>query len=792
MLRTVIFSRHSYGLFLLILGTLLIGMVPGQPVSAGQQQTQMLDDSLEDFARGTFQRTALSALDDGAVELARIGKLRAWANVTPGLPPDVELSDESSVALNNRLYVIGGAEKDVGTVNTVYFTEIDPDQGIPTNPDDGSTGEPWKTATALPAVPANEACGANISKLSAAATVAVATDTQGGGYIYVMGGKPDIFECGEDVTSRAVHIGKVNTSTGAITWSQGPSLPPDDGDGLQYAAAAAIKTNSGRIFVYLFGGLERRYVSLIGQSVDTPKKTVYYAEVQSNGDLSAWQTAAPIPLASGDEGLWRGVAVPVTSDDTGSGVAGQAIYLTGGQLADATQTTPAKYNTKVYRAIVNPDGTLSWDETPGYNNETVTLPEARIAFTGAAYGGKLYLIGGDIPTAQQPRQASVLTAIIEDNLTLTNIGESSPQFFVTTDNVLRPSARASHATVIVPATPKADVPAAAYVYAIAGLDPSEATGTLIRGQLGGLTETDDSGESIVNSGWYYSTFHTAVLKDAKVRQLTWSTSLSQAGVDDIEVQYRTTTNFCNSDNPFANAQWKPLDGTPGDDSSFSVNGANTHVFEDRGEVEPTANCIQYRAKLTKGSNSPVLLDVGMEIFSSGSPDLKVSKLEAQFDATGQTLTGLNIEITNQNDADDTIAVVDVNPGAFYVDLCILNPGESIPSQFRENPLNLGQSPPACVKVYAVINSTAMGIGSTYRLSQRWYYANSNQPMTSLQDLKTFFPQAGTYTLVVAVDSTNYVNEGILGGEGNNVKEIQVTIQDVDLTSYLYLPIVNRR
>jgi hypothetical protein len=250
--------------------------------------------------------------------------------------------------------------------------------------------------------------------------------------------------------------------------------------------------------------------------------------------------------------------------------------------------------------------------------------------------------------------------------------------------------------------------------------------------------------------------------------------MPQSGTD-IAVDYRTSQASDCELGPWT--EWQPL-ADPGAAPRRSKNGVNA------AEVgSPETRCFQYRARLTTSDIevTPSLLNLSIKLVIPGNPDLKVSKLEDMRAEGEKTFTGLDIEILNKNeDGEDTVEVYQVNSGSFYVDLCVLPEGTTMPSDFSAVPVNLGQEPPACVRTYAVVNSRFMGIDATYTL-RRWYHnrTDNDHLLDSLKDMEVFFPEPGVYTVVVAVDSTNFVPELSASGEMNNVSTLDVVVYPKD-------------
>src|SRR5262245_17374147 len=113
MLTKVGFLRRNRGLLFLGICLLILVAIPAAPAKASLIE-QSVDNSLDEFTRGTFQRTSLSTLrslsqpndQTGAVQLLPIGVLKTWFN-SPFLLQE-KVTDAATVALGNRIFVIGG------------------------------------------------------------------------------------------------------------------------------------------------------------------------------------------------------------------------------------------------------------------------------------------------------------------------------------------------------------------------------------------------------------------------------------------------------------------------------------------------------------------------------------------------------------------------------------------------------------------------------------------------------------------------------------------------------------
>ncbi len=792
MMQSKLFQRAIYPIIILLIGALILGFIPGQPVQAALVE-QRLDDALADFTGGTFQRTALSSLktadpdQTGAVQLSRSGKLKSWVSLAGSLPE--ALTDIGAVALGNRIYVIGGSRggTDSNNSNQVYYATIDPDTGTFASGTGGWQANP----VVLPAVQSSNSsgCTAAVGPRSGVAAAAVSTGSNGG-YIYVIGGSVFPSGCGFALSSYVVHIGTVNAATGQITWTQGPSLPATDdfgnADGLRFARAITINTGS-KTFLYVIGG-QSRFRGPLGADAYGSKK-VFVAEVNtSNGTLSSWTEAASIPLPnnlSSDAGLWNATVVGGYFDGGGQG--GYAIYVTGGEQ-QFTGTDAERYNTLVYRAIVNPSsGALTWSNTAGLGNSAASIPEPRIGMPAVELNGKLYLIAGRQPTGAGTLRSSVLTTYVQDDLSLPRFGDGTELvYFIDSPNVI--DQRSNHATVIVPATPKPDEPSAAWVYAIGGTKDTGATSSIYYGKIGSVNESAE--DALSPTGWYYSKPYSIVIggNDAEVQEVRWTTVITRISGDtqsDIQLEYRVaaTTGSCNGPSVFQSSPWRELDGSTGD-SFRSKPGSNSVEFVGANKPPPSS-CFQYRAKFTKleaNPASPSLLNVSILKIVPGSPDLKISELGYTTDSQNR-LTEIKVSIKNENLFENPTQPANwENEGSFFVDLCISEANGTITLP----PSSQGQVP-ACSKAYANINKREMTAGRTYAITaNQWLNTATNQPI----NLLSLMSSPGTYQVAVVIDGQNFVNEGDKGGEGNNVSSI-LTITVAGSSNVIYMPLTRR-
>jgi hypothetical protein len=814
------FPRRARGLMILGVCLLILGALPVEQPRAAVVPREV-DNKLDDFKAGTFQRSSLVAThittppsgeqpavpdQAGAVQLIPIGLLKNWFN-SPFLLPK-RLSNVGAAAIGNNIFVVGGNAA-VGNIvqptNEVWSVAINP-----------ATGAPFETQTAwydeidLPATKANDTEPISPAARAFSAVTSVETGPNSG-FIYVLGGsvKPG---GGLSISSYGVSIGKV--VKGHITeWitsdgtpeREGMRIPPDPfwlENGVQGASAVSFETN-GKTYIYLLGGSQRFRE---GSGVtEVGSKNVFYAQVNTSSGLlvkpsspgtTGWDKLADIPIPSAlgvESGLWDGAAVANHFDSDDEGIGGDALYLMGGQL-----TTDPTYNSKVYRALINStNGTLTWTSPPAPSPWEGTLPEARIGMAGVEFHGNLYVTGGR-PSGAQPQKA-VLTSYVEDDLTLPDIGDQGSNFLRNADVLLK--ARSHHASVVVPATPTDGVLAEAYVYVIGGEgdssvsdpDPTDDLGsdTLIYGKIG--TSEDRKTTGFALTGWFYSKAYDINITGAELQKVNWTTVLTHPM--DIKMEYRVsvpTGGACVDAGAFTNSSWVPLDGTL--DAYFSQNSANSQAMPPLTK----ARCFQYRAKLTTTGDrksTPALLNVSILVYIPGSPDLKFKEMAALRGSGGKTLTGLKIVITNQNDSSPPTQPADIEGGgSFFVDLCVFGPGDSP----VKPTLPLSDANTQCSDAYAQISKSTMGKDTTFLITQ-WCKTGPGPGCTVL-DPKSLFTKPGNYTLYAAVDSYGYVKEEPNpGAENNNVSAaLPVTIyanptkpDEPDVGNELQLAIIMR-
>lgn len=793
------FSRQSRGLMLLGICLLILSVVPARQAAAAFKD-QPIDNTLADFARGTFQRSSLGAVrktgipnqkisdEKGAVQLGPIGLLRNWKRL-PNFLPD-KLAAMGTASIGNRLFVIGGLKPGGVATAEVHSAAINTTTG-------GFLAPGWEDEPALLAVRGSNSLDPSQTKAEIIApAVASVNKPGGGGYIYVIGGT--IQDGLSQYSSYSVLRADVGTN-GRITgaWQEPPNakIPsPDPLDpfdiprGVAGASATTFTSASGRTYIYLIGGFEQYLEGSGGGTVLKTQGTrrAFYTQVGSSGQLSnpvnsgattVWARLNDLPLdplLPPEGGLWNSVAV-ADHFATSVGGFGDALYVIGGLN---TANTPSQ---AVYRALINSStGALTWTTTDGPDIWTGTLPQARSGHGGAVFRGNIYVTSGQQGPDVNP-DWSILTTYVEDNLRLRNWGAAG----VGSDFLENPDAlsganngpdtpRKGHGTVLVQAGP--DAPNTAFLYIIGGQgrvndgDTTDDQGSdlVVMAKIGGDEDIQNSGYA--PDGVYYSKPYQIIFDQAELRQISWATQITRTtGLesDDIAIDYRVSSDSdCNAAT-WTDASWQALDGATADADHASIDGQNIVDI-----TSVPARCFQYRARLTANfpdfKQTPSLLNISIRIFVPGGPDLSVKTISTR--GGGTLLTGLNVVIQNVNQlAPPTLPANVESSGSFFADLCIYGPNVSGPAPT----LPLTPANKQCSKAYAQIDKSLLGPDSIYSVTN-WINTATDQPV----DLLTFFEKPGTYTLYVAVDSfvddattwpKGFVDEGDLDkGESNNV------------------------
>ena len=213
----------------------------------------------------------------------------------------------SSIVWNGRIYMFGYGN----SANSVRYGNINTD---------GSLGE-IKYGLPLPKPVENFSC------------------VVWNGCVYIIGGYCD------ETSQSPVYYSKINTDGSLGLWQATTVLP------IRIWDHSAVVWNSR---IYITGG----------HNGTDYQSTVYYAVINSDGSLGAWQTgnALPVGIYQHSSIVWNG-----------------RIYITGGY---------SEYQNRVRYAVINNDGSLgAWQM--GTN-----LPQNIYDHSSLIHNGKLYVIGG--------------------------------------------------------------------------------------------------------------------------------------------------------------------------------------------------------------------------------------------------------------------------------------------------------------------------------------------------------------------------------------------------------------
>ncbi|HVV66672.1 MAG TPA: hypothetical protein VHB72_01200 [Candidatus Saccharimonadales bacterium] len=178
------------------------------------------------------------------------GSVGTWISSGNTLPDYLE--SLTSVEHDGYVYVMGGNENGSVNVNTVYYAKLN---------GDGSIGSWTSSSSTLPVA---------TRRLTSAVY---------GDYVYVLGGYTSTY-------SDAVYYAKLNNDGTVGAWSTSTNVLPQ---GMEQLTAEAYNG-----FVYAIGG----------DNGSGASAAVYYAPINTDGSIGAWQTASnPLP-----QGLYTSVS----------------------------------------------------------------------------------------------------------------------------------------------------------------------------------------------------------------------------------------------------------------------------------------------------------------------------------------------------------------------------------------------------------------------------------------------------------------------------------------------------
>jgi hypothetical protein len=810
-------TLRNFRLFRVVLISLLsisiLNIWPPAIATAAIERDKRLDDSVNEFARGTFQRTSLAnyqnlALDSrdtkGALQLLPISVIKSWQRSGYNIPEKV--SQHGVAAIGNTIFVIGGMVNTTGTTlvpsSKVWSNKINEVNGTPIN-------ENWLAEPDLPAVRHSDSTNSPLYRETFAPVYDMAVSYidlgNNNGYIYVIGGGFIAGATLPPISSYAVNIAKVVngriqswTTSDTNTNFRLPGDPRYGGtiqDGLQAAESFTMKVGND-YYVYVVGGVMRYRDGAGVAVVGSPE--VYYAKVNSSTGMlvppssgaNAWvRNTDKIPMPDIVEadyaGLWDATVIADTITTT---TTKQMVYVMGGQY-QSSEGNPSGvdniYSADIYSAEIQSNGSLKWSTWQG------TLPTPRIKMAGLTANGKLYLTGGHKIVGGNPLlpEAAVMVSMVEDNFELMQLGDNGSNFLYEEVALQAPVApRADHGMVKVAANnPNEGYRAFVYVIGGRGASPDVASesgsDTVIYAPVGSANEVQTLG--FPRDSWYYSSvFETNVtFSGEQVKSLTWYANLPVSS-NDIELSYRLSDDLnCNNPVSLLEKPWVDVDG----DTTSARSSKQGRNEQSLGVPPPTAHCFQYRARIVGAASgeveqTPSLLSVNIVVLIPGSPDLRVSRLEANKDANNK-LVGLYTSIINQYQGDTSVnptqPVDDGRGGSFFVDLFVFGPGGTASPPSVPWTVN-----PSGHKACAVVMKSEMTPNQVVNIT-KWYASSDNTCKTTPVNTMSFFQTPGEYTVYVVVDGfdcnpadsiVGCVDENSPNAENNNVSTaLKITI-----------------
>lgn len=205
-------------------------------------------------------------------------------------------------------------------------------------------------------------------------------------------------------TSNSVNfliLASVSFSPSTIAWTSTSSLPA-----AQQGFPAVIATIGEKSYIYAIGGNTAMANTPDGSASNVD--TVYFNQMDSSTGAIAnavWSSTTPLPDS-------RGFAAAVIANRFNSKVGGNgAIYVLGGLDGSGSATGT------VYRALLNPDGTVPGSDDGTWTEMTV-LPQSLFSAQAVLSHGRIYVVGGNDATGTPV--STVYYAQINDDGTLGN------------------------------------------------------------------------------------------------------------------------------------------------------------------------------------------------------------------------------------------------------------------------------------------------------------------------------------------------------------------------------------
>lgn len=248
--------------------------------------------------------------------------------------------DDANGITNQYVYITGGRTNDGASVNQALVGQIGTDGSIAT----------WTATSPLPEV------------RSSHATVAATpfnSKVKGSGFVYVMGG---INASNEPVNT--VTIGTLNNDGTVSSWSQGLALP----QALHSLGAVIFRNN-----IYIAGG---------ATTGNTAVATVYKAQLDTLGQIAAWEELGALPAARAHHGFVTfGGFLYAVGGDTGATTVDDANFT----------SNESKLSEVLYAKINIRTGSLT---TAGWSVNPNAMSKARSKHTTLVAGGSIFVSSG--------------------------------------------------------------------------------------------------------------------------------------------------------------------------------------------------------------------------------------------------------------------------------------------------------------------------------------------------------------------------------------------------------------
>jgi hypothetical protein len=425
----------------------------------------------------------------------------------------------------------------------------------------------------------------------------------------------------------------------------------------------------------------------------------------------------------------------------------------------------------VFRGSIDPaTKQVSWNTS----SFSAALPSPRTDLTGITDAGNVMFIGGRQGLGDNDIFQKLLSNQVDDNLNLTVDG-STASFYESENNTLPP--RFNHATSV------ATVGADTFVYVVGGQgrasdNENVATDSLYYGKI----SLNGTQTGFARNGWFFSKPRRLLVDNSRVLAVSWNAEIKrELGSMDIKMEYRTTSDPTLTESNWS--AWVPLaDPDAAALGASSVNGLNSVQFTQGVD----ALYFQYRASFSTYQplpgatwETPVLLDVAIEIEVPGYPNLKIPAARPTL-IEGQ-IRALEADIANTDPkpANEPLQPVsDGRPGSFFVSVYIFKPGQT-PTEPALGTVS---------EIYAEVNKLQFPYGGTSfeKTITIRDWCITTEDCSTPYNITRQFTEPGNYTIYLYVDNVvdaagqpygNVEEADIAGtfGETDNLYMVEVNV-----------------